>query len=556
MNKVQYAYDHAAHVIDNLDKKSNATMEFITSIDISNLVVAGYTTWDSIDNLMKEILFELSIMKINVKEKNGTPADKYGKTEQKFRDRLIEFDKLLLVYHNRHIDGSIPVNPHFHIIFDPKTRVGKNFIYLRQALEKLALLFNVQFHFMMESRQTGLSKKQETVIEIMATTLQRGTADEIATYLEDEKVYTALSLLEVHYEHSHNLSYFLKQMSILNKCLRDIDMDLLYKDLNLKNEIFFYLTPVQFEKLMLLKFQQNIQLDLTEILDREILKCVFGFESVVMKILKDEFVIEEILKENITYAMPDILENKKQKTPHNSGFRKCIQQDIRNALSVSTSFYRFRKMMYDMEYSDIKVKRNKVNQHKRKETGFELKTKKHNHVEMNFSEIGLSWSRIMTIFANNKRRRKQEKIIESQLRNYNRKANEREDVLDMFIYEVTDIFKIKYGKECKFHALSKPLLEGFKVQFSEMYNITTYISEDIVIVDYPDSLEIKKCNDVSLGIDLIRRFLPENISIEKLDITYEGSKDYINDFEKKMKENVSSKKVPKKYEEQRVGFKL
>ena len=209
-----------------------------------------------------------------------------------------------------------------------------------------------------------------------------------------------------------------------------------------------------------------------------------------------------------------------------------------------------------MEYTYIKVKRTNINKHTRKETGFILKTKKDSVVEISFEGLDLNWLRIQKIFAYNLRRKKQEKLIESQLRNYKKKKNEQEERLERFVYKVSEIFKIKYNNEPKLNLLSKPLLDGFEVQYSAMYNITSYISDDIIIVDYPDSLEIKKCNDISMGIDVISQFLPENISIDKLDITYQGSKEYVDSFEKRMRESQVAVKAPKKSQVQRPKFKM
>lgn len=555
MELVQYVTDHALYVIDNLNKNSSSLKEFITSIDIAILIEAGFTTQDSIDDIMKKILFELSNTTMKVKEKKNTYLKKNGELTQNFRFRQIEFNKSLMVYHNQHIDGSIPVNPHFHIVSDPKSRMGKNYQYLRQTLENLALLSNIKFHFMMESRETGLSNKQEKVIDTMAMTLQRGTQDEISTYLQDDKVYTSLELLDIHYANSQNLSYFLKQISILNKCLRDIDLDLEYKNINLKNEIYFDLTQSQYEKIMLLKSDEKIHLDLHKILDREILKSAFGFESIVMNILKEKFEIDEISQDNLTYSIPPLTRRKKQKALDNSNFYKSIQLDIRNALSVATSFYRFREMMRKMEYLDIKVKWSNINRHTQKKTGFTLTTKKHSVVDISFEDLGLNWPRIMKIFAYNVKKNKKLKSIESKLKNYKKKKIESEKLVHRYVCQVNELFKIKYGQACKFNLYSKPLLEGFEIQYSEIYNITTYKSNDIVIVDYPDSLEIKKCNNLSKGIDSIIKFLPANSSVDDLDITVHGSNEYVNLFNKKM-ENTDRAKRLKKHQVLKPKFKI
>ena len=77
-----------------------------------------------------------------------------------------------------------------------------------------------------------------------------------------------------------------------------------------------------------------------------------------------------------------------------------------------------------------------------------------------------------------------------------------------------------------------------------------------MIVEYSDSLEIKKCNDVSMGIDIISQFLPDNTSIDKLDITYQGSKEYVDSFEKRMKESQVTVKAPRIAQAQRPKFKM
>ena len=80
MNSVEYTYDHSTYVIDNLDKNSNSLIQFKTSADIAIFIAAGYTSWDSIDELMTTILAELSILEMYVTEKNGVPINKKGES--------------------------------------------------------------------------------------------------------------------------------------------------------------------------------------------------------------------------------------------------------------------------------------------------------------------------------------------------------------------------------------------------------------------------------------------------------------------------------------------
>ena len=72
-----------------------------------------------------------------------------------------------------------------------------------------------------------------------------------------------------------------------------------------------------------------------------------------------------------------------------------------------------------MGYTSIKVKRTSINQHTWKETGFE--------------GLGLSWLRIQNFFAYNLKRKKQEKLIKSQLRNYKKREQKKKNLKDLSI---------------------------------------------------------------------------------------------------------------------------
>ena len=163
---IDYSKDHALFVIDNLDKNIINYGKFTCSIDTAIFVVAGYDTQKKIDNVMITILEKLSEKVMDVIESKGPYTKKNGEETPQSRTRKIKFSKMLMAYHNRNIDGSIIVKPHFHFLFPKNYRLGPGYTYLRRALSELASSFNVQFHFSAVKRKTGLSLNVENTQKI------------------------------------------------------------------------------------------------------------------------------------------------------------------------------------------------------------------------------------------------------------------------------------------------------------------------------------------------------------------------------------------------------
>jgi len=529
-DEVKYMKDHAHCVIGNLDKNSKTCKKFTCSIDTALLITNGHDNQKKIDDLMINILHRLFEKVIEVVEKNGKYKKKSGEVRQKYRKRKIKFDKLFMVYHNVHIDGSISVKPHFHFLFPKNYRLGIRYKYLMQALEDIAYSYNVQFHFSAKKRVTNLSSKEEKVIEKMAMTLQRNTDEDVRLYLIDDKFDRALSLLDKHFMSTNNVSYFMKQISIVHNRFKNMDISTNCNGVDLKDEIYFYLTKSQHNKIMLLKNNQVIDLDLSEILDREILTYAHGFKSNIMDILTDVFQIDDVSKEKLKYKIPTIELRSKQKVSTRNVFRETIREDIVNALSIAPSIVKFKHIIKKAGYNDIDVLKKKVNQHKKKETAFKVKTKNHMILEIGFIEMNLNWRNIQRIFMQNRRRKKKTEI-ESQIKQYEKKKEEDKEELLEFKYKPKEFLAIIY-KKLPFGF--KPLLAGFDIQHSEVANITTYLSDELIIVDYPDRVEIKKCDDVGKGVDAIIRFLPDNVRFEELDVVLKGSDKYITAAKKKL----------------------
>jgi len=301
--------DHAHTIIDNLKsyKNNNGLIHFNSSVDSAYFINQGYDTQEKIDNIMTTILKNITKIKLSVEEKNGNYINKQGVKRQKYRIREIKFDKLLSVYHNRHFDASKSVNPHFHFLFNKKDRVGKGYIYLREALQIEANKFGIKFNFMEDKQENGLNQQEAKMIKRLSWHLHQGDRDKLEKYFKNSNlIQKHIETLIKHYQYTHNLSFFIKTISILQQRLQELDIDYFYKDTNVKENLFFFLTSSQKEKIIKLQNNQNIKLDLSKVLDREILKYTYGFSSEVMNILVDKFKLPTINKENI-----EVIDNQK-----------------------------------------------------------------------------------------------------------------------------------------------------------------------------------------------------------------------------------------------------
>jgi hypothetical protein len=280
---------------------------------------------------MSKILQNIFEKKIRIKEKNGKYTQKNGAKKQKYRMRAIHFDSVFSAYHSRHFDGSKSVNPHFHFLFLSTSRMGKSFTYLKQAIADEAREYRLKFNFMEPKRETGLTKKQLRRIESFSWLLQQGEQKKIKKYLSNiSRVTLTIELLKIHYQNTQNLSFFLKILSLANQRMRELQIDCLYQGTNLRKSIFFYLTEEQKSPLRLLKIGEKIILNLSNILDREILKYAHGFQSEVMFILVRKFTIADIKLSQLSYHHSS---TKSTRHSPSKSFRKLVVRDLRDALA-------------------------------------------------------------------------------------------------------------------------------------------------------------------------------------------------------------------------------
>ncbi len=370
--------DHAHFVSGDLPETNKKLTHFNTSVCSSYFIRNGVTTQKEIDTIMVKILKAIVEKELTVKEKNGTYTKKNGKKVQKYRTRIIKFDKMLTAYHNRHFNSSKSVMPHFHFLFDGATRAGKDFMYLKQALEEEAKTYQIKFNFMEERQVTGLSKKQLSRIENMSWLLNQGDIVKMKKYLFNSvKVRDTVDLLQTHYQNTQNISYFLKLLSVLNQRLKELNIDFIYKNINLKESIYFFLDTRHKNMLTSLEKGRTVEINLSNVLDREILKKAHHFQSDVIDIVSKKFNLENLSPKQLRYHKKDDWDA--PVASKINSFRKLIIQDLRNTLAYAKSEKDWKNILLKMGYIKVSINSSKTS-NKRVKHSITVTTKKKSKV--------------------------------------------------------------------------------------------------------------------------------------------------------------------------------
>lgn len=496
--------DHAFYVVNNL-KHDVDLIHFNTSADLAYFIVNGYVTQDKIDHVMRTVLDNLLKKVVSVREKNGTYLNKKGLKQQKYRIREILFSHLLSVYHNRHFDASKSVNPHFHFLFHSKLRMGKNFMYLRQALEEEANRYGIKFNFMEDKQETGLSLLKLKYLKRMSWLFHQGDEKKINDFIHSDAdgLKRNLDSLMTHYEHTNNLSFFMKTLLIVNQRLDELNLDYIYRNVNLREKILFFLSPCQLEKLENLKQDRTISINTDNVFDREILKYAYGFQTEVMDIIVDKFDIQDIEKDQLIIEETIITNSIEKK--NNIGFRDLVIMDIRNALSVAKNYREFRSLLTDMEYKKIVFKTSQIKLEKRENIGLNIRTKKNTNIFIPFHQLRVSWKKMKMIFHHNTNKNKKGKKLVTNLDRYEKTSNKINTELVKFEYKVPKLLELVYKE--KINDIKIENFDNYHVERSDMYNITTLMNNDNSIVVTESRIILKKSSDDNKSINDILKIV-------------------------------------------------
>ena len=531
--------DHAHLVVGNLDKDNHKIIHFNTSVDTSYFIRRGIVTQKEIDEIMSKILQNVLKKELKIKEKNGIYVRKNGTIKQKYRTRIIRFDDMLSAYHPRHFDGSKSVNPHFHFLFSTHARMGKDFLYLKRAIAEEAQKYGLKFNFMEEKRETGLSKNQLRKIESFSWLLQQGGQQKISDYLNDSsRVKATLDLLNIHYRSSQNISYFLKILISIQERLSDLKIDFYYRDINLRENIYFLISERQKDLLGNLAKGRDVRLNLANVLDREILKYAYGFKSDSMEVLKDKFEINDIKKSQLFFKGVSI---KMNENPPKSNFRELIIADIRNSLVNAKNEKEWKKNLQDFGYKKIAMKSQRLSNGKRVKIGLNLVTPKGGKVYVPFSEASLTFPKIMRILMRNKSRKKKEGKQKGQVDEYQRKEKKRKEFYEAYTYRVKILLQIYSSDPSQIIVPEnlENLAKKYEVIHSKLYRITTFTNRNVAIVDAHNKITLKKSVP-----DSFRQSISDMLEIAmlkgwKLDsLVIKGDKKFLNEVEKQIKDRL------------------
>ena len=540
--------DHATYTINDLSDSYKPLVHFNTSVCQTYFLRQGIETQEKIDDIMINILKKISHRTILVKEKNGTYTKKDGKVIQRYRTRTISFSNLLSAYHSQHFDSSKSVNPHFHFLFPTNARMGKDFLYLKQALKEEADKHKIKFNFMEEKQNTGLSKKQLYKIESLSWIFNQGNTNKIKKYYlsNTNRLTEALDLLHMHYRSTQNISYFLKNLSILNQRLQELDIDFIYKNLNLKENIYFFLNQKQKNMLESLASGRNVELDLSQVIDREILKYSHGFKSDAIDILSKKFNLELLSPKQLLFHKKH--EQKNSKEQNNNTFRKLIIDDLRNALVYANSEKDWKNILLKMGYMKISINSSKSSG-KRVKTAITVITKKRSKVSIPFYSMRLNFKKITQIMMHNKKKNRKKEDYSNRFDAYKKRKKREYEIWKKYTIQMQLLLKI-YNKNHTSNKevdkiLLKKLAEKYTIDISQMYKITTYQNQTTTIVDNVSAITLKKSStDMGKTIsDMLDIAILKGWSLTSLII--HGSQNFVNEVKTQIQRRLKPDKGDK-----------
>ena len=502
-NLLKHLIDHPFWVLNFMMIKQIelvSTKHFNTSCHIAFFIQGGHDTQNKIDDVMYKIATNLVSKTYTFQEKSYIYTDRFGITTQKYRQRKISFKDLFFVYHNEHFDRSKDVNPHYHFLITKDVRTGKGYTYLRKALSHEAKKFGIKFHFEEKKQLSSLSRNQLMNLKRLSWNLQQIDDDVLANLLIDtNKMTQYIDLLVQHNQETNNISYFFKIIQNLHNKLFEFNIDFIYEDVNLKNNMLVYF---DYESLGLISRLQNfedIELNLSVEFDRLILKYAHGFDSIVMDFIIEKFDIYQIKKSQIIIVDDsdnDDIGGESELTAKTIPFKQLVVQDIRNAVAYAKNEKEVKSLLIQSgEYNKITTKTRKKSDGKREKIGFEVITSKKTKLFLPWYELGISHHRLEKVFKHNVKRNKEKKSIKSDLSGYKkRKVIKKDKKFKKFVFKMQSLLQFIPLENTlnKVECIDLNLKGNYEVSRSDLYDITTYKNEKSMFVNYGDNITLKK----------------------------------------------------------------
>jgi len=364
--------------------------------------------------------------------------------------------------------------------------------------------------------------------------------------LNSEKVHDTLDLLQTHYQNTQNISYFIKVLSILNQRLQELNIDFMYKNTNLKENIYFFLNDTQKNMLTSLENGRTVEINLSHVLDREILKKAHNFQSDAMEIVSKKFNLLNLSLKQLRYSKKD--DNSDLNTVKITSFRKLIMQDLRAVLAYAKSEKDWKDILVKMGYIKVSINSSKTSS-KRTKTAITVTTKKQTKVQIPFNVMNLNFKKITHIMLHNKKRNSKKENYDNHFDEYKKRKKRQNEIWQKYIVQMQLLLKIYSNSKSQTKITSeelKHLARKYTINTSKMYKITTYQSTDTTIVDNDTDITLKKseANKEKAVKDMLDIAILKGWSLDSL--TIRGSPDFVYEVKKEIQRRLEPKNIEAK----------
>jgi len=305
----EHVLGHAAYIKDGLKEHhpQGGLHHFKASIDLSQFLLAGYTTEDAIDAVMTDIVEKVHTIH-TFREKNGFRKNKNGTRTQKYANLKYDLSKTLIAYHKDAFDDETVVERHIHIVADvlkengSKVKYGVGYSAIKQAMQTAADAYGLTFHFSEQKQNDDLkayTKKQQEKATRFSWMLGVNSDAQFESYVRSDSFKENLSFFIEYTRNRHLLNWRVKTMETLRRRLERCNMDLRLDITNPDDEQsveynFRHAYPIDLSEAEreLLNHLQNMDyqaikpLTRKSQLARELIKHSFGFPSQTIRALR------------------------------------------------------------------------------------------------------------------------------------------------------------------------------------------------------------------------------------------------------------------------------
>jgi len=200
--------NYTTYDTENFFTNRNNFIHFVVSFNLID-----FENGQEAKELLTLLLKKLKNYEIVVKEKNGFRKNKNGTKVQKYRNRKIKIGEWLLAgaIHTQGFDEKWIVNPHLHLIFDKKAKLGKSFSYIKKAILDIKKELGIKQKTSFEEKSTNISRKFKSVMNVRSWAIRQGKNLQKKTFELFEK--DVIKYLEK----SNNLEFALKSFLLLEE---------------------------------------------------------------------------------------------------------------------------------------------------------------------------------------------------------------------------------------------------------------------------------------------------------------------------------------------------